>query len=235
MQIEIPFYIQLCFILTIIAGTVWFYFSLLESGDRLMIRRFGLILLAWIILQTGLSLGGFYSANPAALPPPFLAMVIPPLLLIAGVFVSPKGRAFIDRLSIWHLTLLHVVRIPVEIVLYWLFLEKAIPEVMTFAGRNWDILAGISAPFVVYFLIDRRYRRGALILWNILSLLLLLHIIVTAVLSAPLPFQQFGLDQPNLAIFYFPICFLPALIVPMVLFSHLAALRLLVTQDTPKK
>ncbi|MEO1711823.1 MAG: hypothetical protein AAFU60_00610 [Bacteroidota bacterium] len=162
-------------------------------------------------------------------------MVIPPLLLISGVFVSPKGRAFVDRLSIWHLTLLHIVRIPVEIVLYWLFLEKTIPEVMTFAGQNWDILAGLTAPFVVYFLIDRQYRRGALIAWNILSLLLLLNIIVTAVLSAPLPFQQFGLDQPNLAIFYFPICFLPALIVPMVLFSHFAALRLLFLKKDPKK
>ena len=40
------------------------------------------------------------------------------------------------------LTLLHIVRVPVEIVLYWLFISKAIPGLMTFNGRNFDILAG---------------------------------------------------------------------------------------------
>lgn len=223
----IPFYIQLSFFLTIIASTVWFYFSLLEGGPRSAIQRVGLLLLAWIFLQSGLSLAGFYSRDPSALPPPFLLLVLPPFLTILGIFFSARGLAFIDRLSIWHLTLLHLVRIPVEMVLYWLFLEQWVPEAMTFAGRNWDILAGLSAPLVAYFWIVRQYHRRLLIVWNVMCLILLLNIVVTAILSTPLPFQQFGLEQPNLAIFYFPLCFLPALIVPMVFFSHLAALRLL--------
>jgi hypothetical protein len=45
------------------------------------------------------------------------------------------------------LTLLHIIRIPVELGLYWLFIYKAIPQLMTFEGRNFDILVGLTVPF----------------------------------------------------------------------------------------
>ena len=235
MSISIPNYIQFSFILIILASSIWFYFSLLEAGPRNKVQRFGLILLVWIGIQSSLTIAGFYSEDPTVLPPRFLLLVIPPFFLMIGVFISPKGRSFLDRLNIWHLTLLHLIRVPVEIVLYWLFLEKAIPEAMTFEGRNFDIIAGITAPFVVHFWISKGIKRTPLIIWNLVCLGLLLNILITAVLSIPLPFQQFGLDQPNLAVFYFPMSLLPGLVVPMVFFSHLATLRILFLKKIENK
>jgi hypothetical protein len=127
------------------------------------------------------------------------------------------------------LTLLHIVRIPVEIVLYWLFVQKTVPEVMTYAGRNFDILSGLTAPFIYYFgYVKNVLSRKVLIAWNIFCLLLLANIVITAVLSGPFSIQKFGFGQPNIALLYFPYVWLPSIIVPTALFAHVVSLRRLV-------
>ncbi len=142
------------------------------------------------------------------------------------MFITSWGKKFIDRLDLRFLTLLHSVRILVELVLFWLFVHGAVPELMTFEGRNFDIIAGITAP-LIYVLAFKKHEinKKLLLVWNLISLLLLLNIEINAALSAPLPFQQFAFDQPNVAILYFPFVWLPSCIVPLVLLSHLAAIR----------
>jgi hypothetical protein len=107
---------------------------------------------------------------------------------------------------------------------------KLVPELMTFGGRNFDILSGITAP-IVYFICFKNSQlknRRLLLIWNFICLGLLLNIVINALLSAPFPFQQFAFDQPNVAILYFPFTWLPCFIVMIVLYSHLAAIRQLV-------
>ena len=97
---------------------------------------------------------------------------------------------------------------------------------MTFAGRNYDIIAGLTAPLVYYFgYIKNSFGKTALLVWNILCLGLLFNIVITAVLSAPTSFQQFGFEQPNTAILYFPFVWLPCCVVPLVLLAHLVCIR----------
>ena len=92
-------------------------------------------------------------------------------------------------------------RIPVELVLFWLFLSKTIPELMTFEGRNFDIIAGITAPFIAYFgLTKTDLSRQIILIWNFICLGLLVNIVVTALFSAPSPIQKFAFEQPNIAI-----------------------------------
>ena len=152
-------------------------------------------------------------------------------LVIVLLFTTVKGRRFLDGLDAKYLTILHVVRIPVELVLLWLFLHKDVPVLMTFEGSNYDILSGISAPFVFYFVfIKNKLDRNFLVAWNLICIGLLANIVVIAILSAPFPFQQFAFDQPNIAILYFPYVWLPCCIVPLVLLSHLASIRTLLLQ-----
>lgn len=111
---------------------------------------------------------------------------------------------------------------------------------MTFEGRNFDILAGISALLVYYFAFKKNENTSnisqkaklVLIIWNLVSLCFLLNIVVLAILSAKTPFQQVGFEQPNVAVTYFPFNWLPSVVVPLVLFSHLAALRQIFFQST---
>jgi hypothetical protein len=71
-----------------------------------------------------------------------------------------------------------------------------------------------------------------LIAWNLLCLGLLINIVTLAVLSAPFPFQQLAFDQPNIAVLFFPFIWLPAFVVPAVLFAHLVCLRQLFRNKT---
>jgi len=163
------------------------------------------------------------------MPPRFGLLLLPPVVLIIAIFFTAKGMLFIDGFDVKTLTLLHVVRIPVELTLYWLFAHKAAPQLMTFEGRNFDILCGLTAPIIWYFgYIKHVLHKNVLIAWNIICLLLLANIVVTAVLAAPFPFQRFAFNQPNIALFYFPFVWLPAFIVPAALLAHLISLRRLV-------
>ncbi len=215
----LPFYLYAVFGIAVIAAVVLFYAATTHSGKVL------LLFLAWIIVQSAIALTGFYT-NTDVLPPRFLLLVLPPLLFTVLLFVTSRGRRMLDSLNVRLLVLLHIIRIPVEIVLFGLFLEKQVPELMTFSGRNFDIVAGITAPLVYYFgYVKNRLHRRVLLAWNIAGLALLLNIVIHAVLSVPTPFQQLAFDQPNIAILYFPFMLLPGLLVPLVLLCHLVTLR----------
>ena len=180
------------------------------------------------MVQAMLAINGFFDNN-MTLPPRFVLAVGPPLLVIIVLFLTKGGRRFIDSLPLSSLTWLQTVRVPVEIVLYWLMIEKTIPQLMTFEGRNFDILAGVTAPFVAWYTFDKgKLGRGFLLGWNIVCLLLVLNIVINAALSVETPLQQFAFDQPNRAVLVFPYIWLPAFIVPVVIFSHLASIRQLV-------
>ena len=216
---NIPFYIALAFIL-ITALTVFIFYRA-TGNSRLVI----ISITAWLVLQAIIAKTGFYT-NAASTPPRFALALFPPLLVIAFLFALPAGRRFIDSLNIKTLTILHIVRIPVEIVLLALFIHKAIPAVMTFEGRNLDIISGITAPVMYYLVFVKKWANNKFLLaWNFICLGLLFNIVIIAILSAPFSFQRFGFDQPNIAILHFPFVWLPCCIVPMVLFAHLATIR----------
>ncbi len=156
--------------------------------------------------------------------------VMPPMVLVTVLLLTKKGRLLMDSFDAKTLTLLHIVRVPVELTLYWLYLNKAVPGIMTFEGRNFDILCGITAPLVYYWgYVKNTLSKGVLLAWNIACLLLLANIVITAVLSAPFSFQKFAPDQPNIALFYFPFIWLPCFIVPAALFAHVVNIRKLIS------
>ncbi|MBL7901498.1 MAG: hypothetical protein JNK73_05835 [Bacteroidia bacterium] len=223
---SLPKYIPLVFAFTALLS-VWFVYNAANKSKTTLI-----LLFLWLGFQAGVSLSGFYTVTDT-LPPRFILMVAPPLLFILFLFITKKGRTFLDTLDTKTLTLLHVVRVPVEFVLLWLFLYKAIPQVMTFEGRNFDILAGFSAPLVYYFgCVKAKLNRSQLIAWNLFCLGLLFNIVAHAALSVPSPLQQMSFDQPNIAILHFPFNWLPSTVVPLVLFSHLVCLRQLFLKKT---
>ncbi len=167
-----------------------------------------LVLLLWLIAQALITISGiYYKTILSDLPPKIILLGIAPMMLsIIILFITCKGRNFIDSLPLKTLTWLHVVRLPVEIVLYLLFLEKTVPELMTFAGRNFDILIGISAPLVAYYgFTGAQQNRKLLLFWNIAGIIFLFNIVINAILSVPGPLQQFGFEQPNIAVVQYPI------------------------------
>ena len=231
MKLELPFYIGFVFAGTTLLTLLLCFLMLKKSKHKIVHDNFRTIyfgLVIWIALQGQLSFFHVYTNTLTQFPPRIMLLgVLPMLVCIVLLFATKKGRTIIDGLSLQYLTLINVVRIPVELVLYFLFLNKAIPEVMTFEGRNFDILAGLTTLPILYLVFSKGQltRPRILLAWNIICLILLLNIVITAILAVPSPFQKLGFEQPNIAILYFPYSWLPTFIVPVVLFGHLVSIR----------
>jgi hypothetical protein len=227
---NLPIFISLFFGLTTVATLLLFTWTIRKSNSEITRQKSMSILIGltvWLAIQTILTLTNIYNTDTNSFPPKImLCGILPTIFTILFLFATQKGRQFIDSLPLKNLTYLNVVRIPVEIVLFWLFLNKAIPELMTFEGRNFDIIAGITAPFIAYFgLTKNKLNRTVILIWNFICLGLLLNIVVNALFSAPSPIQKFAFEQPNIAILNFPFSWLPTFIVPIVLFGHLTSIR----------
>lgn len=231
---NLPIYISVLFSCTTIATLlllVWIIKNATSEKTRKSAKYIAIVSVVWLVIQAVLSWNNIYNTNTDAFPPKIILFgVLPVICTIIVVFSISKGRHFIDSLPLKNITYLNIVRIPVELVLYWLFLNKTIPQMMTFEGTNFDILAGISAPFIAYYAFEKKkISLNFVLLWNIISLGLLLNIVVTAMLSAPSPIQKIAFDQPNIAILNFPFCWLATFIVPIVLFGHLVSIRKLIS------
>lgn len=227
---NLPQYISLIFVLTTVITFFMFYKVVANSKHELIKKnatKITLGLVVWLAIQTVLTLQNFYNSNTNTLPPRiFLFGVLPTFITITILFLTKKGRRFIDSISLKHYTLLNIVRIPVELVLWWLYLNKCVPEIMTFEGRNFDIIAGITSPAIAYFgFTKEKLSNKFILIWNIICLGLLINIAVNGFLSAPSPLQKFAFDQPNIALFYFPFSWLVSFIVPIVLLGHLTSIR----------
>jgi hypothetical protein len=216
----LPAYVHIIFFLAV---ALTFLLFIASTKNK---RWPGLIMTGWLAITGLLAFNGFFK-DVSSMPPKFLLAVVPAILFIIFLFNSKKGKNFIDSLDLRTLTLLHMVRVPVELVLYWLAAGKAVPELMTFAGKNFDIFSGITAPIIYFLCFNRKEVKNRLVLlgWNIICLALLLNIVITAALSVPFTFQQFAHEQPNIAVLYFPFTWLPSFIVMVVLLSHLTAIR----------
>jgi hypothetical protein len=214
----IPIVWNVIFIVTTLL-TVWQFY---KATNQSKVFLSTVLVIATVQLVLGLT--NFYE-NENTTPPRFVLLIAPAVLIVVFLFVFPKARNFLATVDMKKLAILHVVRIPVEIVLYVLFLKKTIPITMTFEGRNLDIIAGITAPIIFYWgFVKGKIPKWVIIVWNIFCLALLINIIVIAILSAKTPFQQFGFEQPNIAIAYFPFTWLPSIIVLLVLMAHLSTL-----------
>lgn len=221
---NLPLYIVVIFIITTLV-TVGIFQNAVKRGsyNSRTANFLNFALPFWLILQATIGTTGFYRVTDS-LPPRLIAFAIfPPILLIIGLFIF--ARDLINNLPLKTLTLLHIIRIPVELVLFWLFQNGQIPEVMTFEGRNFDILSGITAPIIAWLAFrNGQENKPLLIVWNIFALVLLFNIVGHAAMSLPSPIQQMSFEQPNRAVLYFPFVWLPSTIVPIVLFCHLASL-----------
>jgi hypothetical protein len=189
------------------------------------------ILTGWMAFTGILAWTGLFEVTHT-LPPRFLVAVLPPLLALIMVTASRNGRSWLSSFDLKWLTLLQAMRLPVEMVLYWLFLHELTPELMTFQGRNLDILTGITAGIIFYLVfIKRSAGRRLLLGWNLISLGMLLFTVTNGVLSAPSPFQQFAFDQPNVGVLLFPFIWLPAVIVPIAYYAHIISINKLLQQE----
>ena len=162
--------------------------------------------------------------NP--LPAPALLLMLGLTALTAFLTLGKRGAEIAAATPLAFLIVLQAFRIDVEWLLHRLFLERVVPVQMTYAGRNWDVITGITGLLLGGWLLSGRSApRWLVIIWNVVGLGLLLNIVIIAVLSTPVPFRRFLAGPPNLLPSSFPYVWLPSFLVELALASHLLVFR----------
>lgn len=234
---NIPIHVPIIFSVVVIATFGFLYYAFDRTRNEATNNShlvFSGLAVVWLLLTAYMASSGFVR-DFESLPPKFLWVILPPNLLTILLLVLPKTRRLLKSIPIATITYIHIIRVPVELVIWWLFLDGQMPKIMSFEGINFDIVSGITAPFAAIFLLRQgSFHRKSAIAWNVIALGLLVDVVYHALLSTPYPFQKYGFDQPNIAVFYLPYIWLPAFVVPAVFFSHLVSLVQLFSPSTDR-
>ena len=170
--------------------------------------------------------GALDQYNPP--PPPALLLLLGQSLLTVVLVLSSRGSALASHLALGSVVLLQSFRIVVEFLLHRLYQEGVVPVQMTWSGRNFDIVTGITGLLLGLLLVRGTILpRGVVPGWNILGLALLANIVGVAALSTPVPFRVFTEGPPNLLPSTLPWIWLPSFLVQVALGSHLLIFRML--------
>ncbi|HLZ16456.1 MAG TPA: hypothetical protein VKQ08_05425 [Cyclobacteriaceae bacterium] len=181
-------------------------------------------LVIWILFTSIWSLTGRMS-NFAIFPLNMVPVLVIPLIAVLVFVFSKTGREVLVRIPIENIVRLQAFRFFVELLLWALYLGGEAPVQMTFGGRNWDVLSGISAPIVAFLVAKGKISTTGVVIWNLLCLGLLINIVSVAILSMPTPLRVFMNDPSNTIVTRFPVSWLPALLVPLAYGLHFISLR----------
>lgn len=184
-----------------------------------------LTLSAWIIFLAALGLSGFLT-NFTIIPPRLTVVILPAIIGLTLLLNNAGFNEILAKIPYSWLIGLQSFRIFIELILWGLFVAKIIPIQMTFEGRNFDILVGLTAPLVaLYVWKELPFFRQVATVWNILGLGLLINIVVVASLSAPSPMRFFMNEPANTMIAYFPFVWLPGFAVPIAYYLHAFSIK----------
>lgn len=198
-----------------------------EEKKKRILSRFLIGILLWASAVSVASLTGF-TTNFDIFPINAMPLLLFPLLTTIILLFTDDMKTLVVYLNIKVITQLQVFRVFVEIILWALFIQNLLPEQMTFEGRNFDILAGITALIAARF---APHNKGALIAWNIFGLALLINIVAIALLSMPTPFRVFQNEPANVIVTHFPYIFLPTFLVPLAYILHFLSLKKLLIKS----
>jgi hypothetical protein len=182
------------------------------------------LLAAWLAVTGAIGASGALM-DFASRPPPFLVCVALVTVATTVLGLSPLGARLARGGGGAGLVGFQAFRFPLELLLHRLYEEGVVPEQMTFAGRNFDILTGLLAIPVAFWVLRGAVSRAVVVAWNLLGLALLINIVTVAMLSAPVPFRVFMNEPANTFVAGFPFVWLPTVLVQAAWLGHLLVFR----------
>lgn len=192
-----------------------------------VIQRIMIGLVVWAIIITIASSSGF-SGKFQLFPINIVPFVVVPLIIVLLLLFHKDTHSVLSKMNLKVLTQLQVFRVFVEIVLWLLFIQNLLPLQMTFEGRNFDIIAGITSLLAAQFFLN---SRGWMIAWNSLGLGLLINIVSIAILSMPTSLRVFENEPASTIVTQFPFIFLPTFLVPLAYILHFLSLKKLLMKS----
>ncbi len=178
----------------------------------------------WLIVQAVLARWGFFR-DFGSLPPRLALLFVPNAAMIVLIARSKRVREALGSFSAVELVALQSFRIVVEICLYRLVREGRLPELMTFTGRNFDIVVGLTAPLVATALyLAKPWAPRLALAWNGLGFAILANTAAHGMLASPTRFQAIFTRPTTASLAEFPWVWLPGFLVPLALLLHVLSI-----------
>lgn len=181
-------------------------------------------LLIWMSFVSIWSLSGIM-ADFSMFPLNFLPVIGPALLTPLVLLFSKTWADILRHIPVERFIRLQHFRIFVELLLWALFAASVLPVQMTFEGRNFDILSGLTAPVIAWLALRNKISKTGLIVWNVACLCVLINIIAIAILSTPSPIRVFMNEPANTIVTLFPVSWLPGFLAPFAFALHIFSLK----------
>jgi len=175
----------------------------------------------WIAAASGVL------ADFARTPPPFAFLVLAVIVLAFVIAFSRLGTRLSTYLPLWVLVAVQGFRFPLELAMHAMYERGVMPIQMSYSGRNFDILTGVTALVVAPLVWSGRGGRWLVSAWNVVGLALLMNVVTVAILGTP-RFQYFGREHLNVWVMQPPFVWLPAVMVLAALAGHLLIFRAVV-------
>ncbi len=171
-----------------------------------------------------------------SLRPPGPAFLLVPVFLFVSLFLarSRAGERVALSIPLWIIMGLQTFRVGVELFLHQLWLAGMAPRMITYAGGNFEIVVGMSAPIVAWLYARGRTGERAALAWNVLGLVTLANVAGRAILTAPGLLGFIHAEIPNTAIGTFPFTYIPGFLAPLALTLHVLAIRALRARLRPE-
>jgi hypothetical protein len=191
-------------------------------------------ILIWLIFVSVWSATGIMG-NFEIFPLNFAPVIVIPFVLILFATLSKGLKEILSNVAPYKIIQLQNFRVFVEILLWLVFIAGMLPEQMSFEGRNFDVLSGLTAPIIAWLIYKNRISKTLAIVWNLLCLGLLINIVTIAVLSTPTAWQMFFEEPSNTVVTVFPVSFLPGFLVPLAYTLHFFSLKQLFAKEKLSK
>jgi len=186
--------------------------------------RIGVGLAIWLGVLAVLAGQGYFLEFQSMPPRLTLAGLLP---LVAGLLMLPTHgtRHFLAVTPPERLIYLQSFRIVMEIILWALAVQGRAPKLMTFEGRNIDILVGLTAIPIGWMVVERRaWPVWVAAAWNVVGILILANVVVHAQLALPTPFRAFVTEPSTAFLATFPYIWLVGFLVPFAFWLHAGSL-----------
>jgi hypothetical protein len=179
----------------------------------------------WAAVLAGLALAGFF-ANYQALPPRIPLSMLVPLAAILVIVFSRGGAVLLQVMPAHWPIYAQTFRIGVELVIWLAVVNKLMPIQLSFEGRNFDVVTGLLAiPVGYYVFVARRWPTWVAVGYHLMGMGLLVNVLVVSFLSMPTPLRVFHNEPANTLITQFPFIYLPGMLVPLAFSLHIISLR----------
>jgi hypothetical protein len=185
----------------------------------------GLVTFAWMAVTWTAASSGILREWDRR-PPPFAFLVLGIIGLSALMAFSGVGRRIARFVPLWALVAVQAFRLPLELAMHAMSERGIMPGVMSYSGRNFDIVTGASAIIVALLTRGGLAGRRLVIVWNVVGMLLLANVVIVAILATP-AIRYFGDRQLNVWVTYPPFVWLPAVLVLAALAGHMVIFRAL--------